>query len=444
MRVVIVGAGQVGSSIAESLQSDHEVIIIDTDAERVDRLLYTQDILAIEGDGSSLSTLREAEVGSADVVIASTDDDKTNIITCATAKVVSDAFTIARTKRATYHETWQQAGSVFGVDFMVSTNLLTAETVVRVIGIPAAKNVDTFAEGRALMAEFSIPTESPLAEKTVAEIGQFSELTVTAILREGQVIIPDGETTFAVDDDLVVVGSPESMRTFASDLTPDHNKSTHDIAVIGGSEIGVQVSHLLEDRGRHPRLVERNEKRARELAEELSHTTVLSSDATDQGFLAREHIGDADVIVTALDSDEKTLLACLLASSLGVDRTIAIVQTADYADLFEAVGVSAAINPRDVTSEEIIRFTHKTSAENIALIDHNRAELLEIKIGSDSALANREIKESMADLPAHAVIGMIIRDDDCIVPRGDTTVKAGDHTLIFVETDDVDEVASSI
>jgi trk system potassium uptake protein TrkA len=444
VRVVIIGAGEVGSSIAATLEEDHEVIVIDVDAERVESLTYSLDVLAIKGDGTSLSTLREAEVGAADLLIASTDADEGNIVACATAKSVSDAFTIARVKRTHYLDTWQQSQNPFGIDLMACTNLLAAENVVRVIGLPAARDVDTFAEGRVLMAEFCVPENSPVAGRTVAEIDHFASLTVAAVFRDGQVLIPDGETGLRVSDDLIVIGSPESTREFATDLTPGRDVTSRDIVIAGGSEIAVQTARLLEDRGLHPRLVERDAERARELAETLASTTVLNSDATDREFLTREHIGDADVLIAALGTDEKNLLASLLVSRLGVSRTVALVETAAYTDLFEAVGVGAAINPRKATAGEIVRFTRAGDTENVAIVNHNRAEVLEVEIDAESVLAEQPIQQSTADLPAQVVFGAIIRDNALLTPRGDTVVEVGDHVVLFAETAVIDAVARAV
>lgn len=443
MRVIIVGAGQVGSSIAASLDEDHEVIVIDTDGERVEALTYSLDVLAIEGDGASLETLREADIEKADMVIASTDVDETNIVTCATAKTVCEAFTIARVKRTNYLETWNHSKTAFGVDFMVCTNLLAAETVVRVVGLPATKDVDAFADGRVLMAEFQVPDGSSLAGRTVREADCFEELTFAAVLRDERVVIPEGETTLEAGDRLVVIGSPESAREFAAALAPTDNGPSKDIAIVGGSAVAFETAQLLETRGFHPRLVEADTERARRLAEKLAHTTVMNADATDQGFLEREHIHEADIVVAALDSDEKNLLTSLLAKRLGVPRTVAIVETVEYTDLFETVGVDVAVNPRDATAEEIIRFTYESDTENIAFIEHDRAEVLEIEIDSESVLCDRPIRESAPDLPARVTIGAITRDGELVTPRGDTIVEAGDHVVLFAETDAADAVAGS-
>ena len=444
VRVVIVGAGEVGSSIAASLEGDHEVVVVDNDAERVNDLTYSLDVLTIEGDGASLSTLREAGIEAADLLIASTDDDETNIVACTTAKTASDAFTVARVKQTNYLDTWQAAGGAFGVDFIVSSNLLAAQTMVRVIGLPAARDVDVFAEGRVMMAEFGVPEGSPVAGRTVAKADRFTELTFAALLRDDDIVIPEGKTRIEVGDELVVIGSPENTRTFAGDLTPGRDEDGRDVVIIGGSEVAVEVARLLEDRGLHPRLIERDPARARELAETLAGTTVMASDATDRAFLDREHVGDADVVIAALGSDEKNLLASLLASRIGVARTVALVETAEYTDLFEAVGVGAAVNPRDATAEEIIRFTRDGDTENVAIVDHDRAEVLEIEIGDDSMLAGRPIRESAADLPARVTIGAITRDGTFVTPRGDTVVEVGDHVVVFAETDVIDAVAGTI
>jgi trk system potassium uptake protein TrkA len=442
VRVVIVGAGQVGSSIAADLADTHEVIVVDCDGERVEELNYSYDVLGVTGDGTSVSTLEEAGIDETDMVIASTDNDETNIVVCSTVKAISDAFTIARVKNTEYLRTWERSERAFGVDFMVCTNLLAAKSIVRMIGLPAARDVDPFAGGRVQMAEFEVDADSPVANQTVAEADRFDSLTFVAILRNGCVEIARGETVIKPGDRAVVIGSPTSVQEFARSVAPEESPGTaEEVVVVGGSEIGYHVARLLEERGFRPRLVERDRERARDLAERLPKTVVMESDATDIEFLEREHIGDADVAVSTLDSDEKNLLVSLLASRMGVERTIAIIDTADYVDLFETVGVDVGVSPRSVVAEEISRFTRDGEAENIALIESDKAEVLEIEVDSDSILAGRPIRESMQDLPDGVVIGAITRNREFITPRGDTVVEIGDHVVVFGDIEIVDDVA---
>ncbi|GGN97411.1 MULTISPECIES: Trk system potassium transporter TrkA [Haloarcula] len=441
MYVVIVGAGEVGSAIAGSLADTHDVAVVDIDGDRVEELVYDVDVLGVEGDGADLETLADANIERADILIASTDDDETNIVTCGTAMTVTDTFTISRVKSAKFLRTWEQSERAFGVDHMVATNLLTAEAITRVVGLPAAQDVETFADGLVQMAEFEIAETSPVADQTVEEADRYESLTFAAILRDDDVVIPRGETVLEPGDDVIVIGSQESVHTFAHEIAPDVD-GARNVLVVGGSDVGYHTARLLQDRGLKPRLVEQNHERARELAEELEGTTVLESDATDREFLEREHVADVDIVVAALDNDEKNLLASLLAKRLGANRAVAVVDSGAYVPLFEAVGVDVAVNPREATAEEITRFTREHQAENVAIIESDRAEVLEIEVGPESVLADRPIRESVDDLPEGVVIGAITRDGELVIPRGDTVIQQGDHVVLFVDAESLDAAST--
>jgi len=443
VRIIVVGAGQVGASIAENLAESHEVVVIDVDAERVDELTYAADVLPIHGDGTDVDNLVEADIDDVQMLIASTDDDETNIVTCGTAKTLSDCFTIARVKNTRFLDTWRHAkGEALGVDFMVGTNLLTATETVRLSGLPAARDVDTFAGGLVQMAEFEIPEGSQVAGQTVQEADRFDSLTFAAIIREDDVVIPTGQTLIEAGDDVIVIGSRESVRELASEVAPHTGNGVANILLIGGSDVSYQTAKLLVEQGISPRLIEVDPDRARHLAEELPGTTVLESDATDRDFLEREHIDDVDVVIAALGDDERNLLSSLLAKRLGANRAIAIVDDWDYVQLFEEVGVDVAVNPREVTAEEITRFTRERRAENVAMIEHDRAEVIEFEVDADSVLVDRPIRESVPELPDGVVLGAITRNGDLVVPRGDTVIEAGDHVVVFVDTSVLDEAQS--
>ncbi|MFB6353956.1 MAG: Trk system potassium transporter TrkA [Halobacteriales archaeon] len=443
MDVVVIGAGEVGSSIAASLADHHEVVVIDVDADRVEALTYSHDVLAIHGDGTSMGVLQEAGAGAADILIASTDDDETNLVACSTAAVLGEAFTIARVRNTTFLETWRHAEGAFGVDFMVCTNLLTAETIVRIAGLPAARDVDPFAGGRVQMAEFSVDEASPLAGQTVAEADRIEGLTFAAVIDEEDVVIPRGETVIRPGAKVVVIGPPESVGAFADTVAAAGDR-TRDVVVLGGDAIGRETVDLLCDRGVQPTVVEADADRARILAERCADATVLNHDPTDVEFLLREHVDKADLAVVTLETDERTLLVSLLARQIGTRRTVAVVNRGEYVQLFEAVGVDVAINPRELTAEEITRFTHDEHTENVALIESDRAEVVEVEVDADSALVGRPIHEAVADLPAPVVVGAITRDGEVITPRGETVVRPGDHVVVFVETPAVDDVLAAL
>ncbi|RQH03381.1 Trk system potassium transporter TrkA [Natrarchaeobius oligotrophus] len=445
MHVIVVGAGEVGTNIASALEADHDVVVVDRDADRVESITYTLDVLAIRGDGTSIDVLEQAGLEEADMVIGSTDGDETNVVVCGAAKTVDDPFTIARVKKTDLLRTWERSEEAFGVDFMVCTDLETAQTVVDIASLPDARDVDSFANGLVRMAELEIDPESPVAGETVAEADRFESLTFAAIIRDDDVIVPKGETVIEANDDVVVIGSVESVRAFAASLTPTPTlEEADEIVIVGGSEIGYQTARLFESDGLEPRLVERDHDRARELAERLPRTLVLESDATDIDFLVREHVDESDIVVAALDSDEKNLLVSLLAKRIGVERTIGIVEAGEYVDLFETVGIDVAVNPRLVTAEEITRFTRERRTENLAILEHDRAEVLEIEVDRDSLLFGNRIRNVTSQLPDGVVIGAVTRDGELITPRGETVLELGDHVVVFVDTDVLDEVAAAL
>lgn len=436
MRIVVVGAGEVGSNIATSLAGSHEIVVIEIDPQLVDELTYSSDILAIKGDGTSREILQEAGIDEADMLIASTDDDETNLVICGTTKTISDTFTIARVRNANFLETWNQSEEAFGVDFMVSTNLLTATDIVRVVGLPAAVDVDPFVGGLVQMAEFEVTPESEMAGQTVEEADRSESLTFAALVKNGEVIIPQGQTVIEAGNKAIVIGNPESIQAFSRTVTPvTIPDKAQNIVIVGGSDIGYHTAKLLEDRGIEPRMIEQDAERARQLAEELPNTVVMEHDGTDVDFLNSEQIHRADAVIVATDSDEKNLLLSLLAKHIGVRRVVTVVEDGEYVDLFETVGIDVAINPRNATAEEIVRFTQEGQIENLSLIEGRQAEVLEIEVDEESILTDRPIRESVIELPQEVVIGAITRGQEFIVPRGDTVIERGDHVVLFVATD---------
>ncbi|ACV11385.1 TrkA-N domain protein [Halorhabdus utahensis DSM 12940] len=448
MRVIVVGAGEVGSSIAESLADEHEVVVVDVDGDRVEALTYELDVLAIEGDGAAIETLEEAGLAAAELLIAVTDDDETNIVSCGTAKTLDDVTTIARVRNTKYLDTWENAEGALGVDVMVGTNLLTARKIASMIGLPAARDVDSFADGTIQMAEFELATGSPVAGQTVAEADRFDDLTFAAILcpdDDGtcdEIVVPRGDTRLSAGDEVIVIGTDEAVTAFSHAVAPDDDY--HDVLLVGGSSVGYQTARLLEGRGIRPKLIERDPERAQFLAESLPKTTVLQADATDRDFLESENIDAVDVVVTTLESDEANLLAGLFAKRLGADRAIAVVEEGSYVDLFETVGIDVAVQPREVAAEEITRFTREEHAENVAIIESDRAEVIEVEIDDESVFHDRTIQSAAADLPDGVVVGAIVRDGEFVRPRGDTVVHAGDHVVFFVETTALDETLAKI
>jgi trk system potassium uptake protein TrkA len=441
VKVVIVGAGEVGTSIAADLAANHDVVVVDIDEARVADLKYDIDVLTLAGDGTSSVVLDEAGVSDADLVIASTDDDKANLVACGTAGTLGDPFTIARVKRAEYQRTWERTGQAFDVDFMVCSNLQAAGTIVNVIGLPSAIDVSSFVDGLVQMAEFEITEESSITGQTVAEADQFDSLTFAALFRNGDIVLPGGSTTIGAGDRAVVIGSPGSVQAFAQYIAPAATPGkADDIVIVGGSDIGYHTARLLEARDFSPKLIEEDPDRARELAEQLPETLVMNHDPTDTEFLQREHVDRADVLVSTLDSEEENMLVSVLAKRIGAERVISLVDQPDYVQLFEELGIDVAVSPREATAQEIIRFTHEKVALNIAVLENDQAEVVELEVGADGDLAGRTIQDIDAEIDADVVFGAVSRGGTLVIPRGETVLEPGDTIVVFVERAFVEEM----
>ena len=446
MKVVIIGVGQVGRSVAHALADEHEVIAVDKDPERLESLRSETDVLTYEGNGARVDVLKSAGIQDADLVIGSTSDDRSNILICSTARALNKgAFTIARVAETEYLATWSQLREAFNVDFMVGADHLTARNIVEVVGLPTARNVEHFGQGRIVMAEFTIPEASPVADKTVQALKLGDGVNLVAIFDDEHMEIVRGTTRLQPGIRLLVIGRPSQVEQFAGTLTPKPRvRQARQIMILGGGEIGYQTARMLEQRGLQPRLVEKDPDRARALAQELPDTLVLQNDATDPKFLRREGVTDADLVVSALTPDERNLLTSALSLDLGAERVLSVVHRDVYESVFTSSGIEATVNPRREVIEEILRHTRVHGIEKITFVEGDRGEVVEVELSGESPLLGRPLREAVEAVPHNFVLGAVIRGGEVLIPRGQTVLEAQDHLVLFVDAEQADEVLDAI
>ncbi|EMA46721.1 Trk system potassium transporter TrkA [Halococcus saccharolyticus] len=443
MRVVVVGAGDVGTHIVEDLADAHDLAVVDTDPDRIEALGSSHDIDTVEGDGRSLDTLEAAAIRDADVVIASTDDDAVNVMVCGAAANVTDAFTIARVKSGDLFDTWQEFDDAFGVDRMLCVDRLTAAALVRTVALPGALATSTFVDEQVVMAEFEIDDGDEITNQRVEDADRFPALTFAGVLRDDAVLVPSGETVIEPGDRVVVIGSPSSVRRFATTLSPTGAlEPDDDVIVIGGDEVGCRTAELFAENEYTPRLVEHDSERAAELENRLSDVSIEEGEATSAAFLREVGVGNAELVVSTLD-DETNYLVSLLARRIGAEHTASVVGEREFVDLFEAAGVDVTVQPHSVVAGEITRATRGYTDE-AAILERDSAEVLEITVERESALAGEAIEDVAHDLPDGFVIGAIVRDGSLTTPRGGTVVQVGDHVVVFADTDALDEIATAL
>ncbi len=447
MHILIAGAGQVGRSVATELSSDHTVSVIDLNGSSLDPL--PSRVEAIQGNASELEVLKQAGVEAADVLISCTSDDQTNIIICSTARTVSDALRMARVSDPSYLHTWEQSRSAFGIDWMVGRAKLTSEAILDKIGFQsrrdAAREVDYFGGGRILMAEYDVDGNSDIAGQTVQQADRYDGVTFGSVFRNGDMIVPAGDTRIHPDDRIVVIGEPTAVKAVGTRLNPSSSRQAFDNVVIaGGGFIGFQTAALLQERGLEPRLIEQDPERAQFVAEKLSQTIVLQGDATNQSLWNQERLDQADLLIVTLRPDERNLLTASMGTHQGVDLVISKVNKQEYLSLFEASDIDFCVHPREVVSEEIKRHIEERDSEKVTAIEHHQGEVYEVTIPEGGSYVGSSIEELRRVLPGRFVFGAILRGNRLIIPRGDTVLQEGDRSVLVSEADVSDDIVDAL
>lgn len=445
MQILVVGAGQVGSAVARDLSKSHEIVIIDHNAERLERLRYNADVMTFEGNGADIEALKEAGADKADIVIASTDDDRVNILVCGTARALnSELFTVARVTNTGYLKSWTYSREAFGVDLMLGSDYLTAKAIVQVVYEQMAQAVTYFDQGRVEMAEFRLPKDCPLSGKPIHEVDIFEGIRYAAVVDGDDFEVARGDTIMPEEGRVVVIGRTEDVHEFGRYLCADEQERVRRLFVLGGGEIGYQTAKLLEQRGLRPKVIEPDTKRAEKLAQELPKSFVLCDDPLDPDALTNEGLSRAQVVIAALDNDEANLFAALQATHLGAERVLAVVHEKKYQPLFDRFDIEVTFNPRSKVIEEIIRHTRSRRLEKVAFVEQHQGEVIEIKLSDESPLAAKTIEEVAPHFPESVVIGAISRSGRVIIPRGDTVLEVGDDLIIFATADAIDEVLEKL
>jgi trk/ktr system potassium uptake protein len=438
VRIFVIGAGQVGSTIVEALHDEHDLTVVDVDASRLTALAYRYDVMTVQGDGTSRRTLQEAGLDSAGLLIACTARDEANLIAAMFARMVApDIRTIVRTSNVEYLDVWRERQ--LDVDFIVSSELETAHAVSRTIGLPAARQTDVFADGQVQIVEFDVEADHgrpdvigpPLKDATIP-----TDSKVAAIIRGGEMRLPRGSERIEVGDRIVVIGSPEAAREWSRIIGPE-DRRVRDVAIFGAGSMGMAIADLLLEQGIGVRIIEKYPETAQAAAEKFPGARVYNATGLDSEFLERERIDRSQAAVLSMRDDAKNHYAATLAKVHGVQTTIAIVHEAASREVFEHGQIDVAIDPRSITAEEIVRFARDPRTQQVVMLEGDRFEILDIKVRPDSEFVGKPFRE----LPmTGSLIGAIIRDGRPVFPHGDDTLQPEDRAIIFTESSRVAEV----
>jgi trk system potassium uptake protein TrkA len=443
MRIIVIGAGEVGYHLAMRLSAErHDVVVIERDPELVGRIQAQLDVLVVEGNGASLDALEKAGVDGADLLLAVTNMDEVNLIACLVAAQFEVPQKVARVSNPEYYERERlQEKGRFGADFLINPERECAREILKLLLRREASDVAEFAEGRIVLLGLPVHPDAPIAQKTLAEIGrQLRErhfLTV-AIDRNGDSIIPDGETRLLPGDEIYLVSEARHLKE-AYRLLGLERKNIERVMLLGGGRVGLALAEMLEHEGVHATILERSRPRCLKLAERLDKALVLQGDATDLDLLTQEGIGQTDGLAAVTSEDETNLLASLLAKHLGTRKVVTLIKRSEYIPLITRVGIDAAVSPRLSTANRILKTIRGRRILSMAIMDRNQAEVMEVQVDESSRVVGKLVKD--LDLPGGAILGSIQRDHAVVIPRGDTRIQAGDHIVVFALPQAVEETA---
>ncbi len=428
MRIIIIGAGEVGYHVAKMLCRDNDVIIIEKNEEVCNRARQL-DVQVLQGNGADVKLLKKANIEKAELIVAVTGLDEINIVACMASKILNDKVkTIARVSNPDYIDRPVSVRETVGMNAMVCPELSLASEINQILSIPEAINVENFVGGKIKMMEFKVGEQNRLVGKKLSESNLPECCLMPAIFRGSQLMIPHGDDAILKDDRVVLVGKPEAIEGTRK-LFEETKKNSGKIAVVGGGKVGYYLIKLLDKKNLKLTLMEINKKKCEELAQVLPHVLVINGDGTDVSLMKEENIGSMDAVIAVTDNDEKNLLCALLAKRLGARKVIARADRPDYADLFEIVGVDVAISPIQATVNEVMKFTMGIGIDSLVTIEGEKGRILELTAKQGSKILNKKLKD--VHFPRGAIVSAIVRGNEVIIPGGSHTILPEDKVVIF-------------
>ncbi|MBM3806648.1 MAG: Trk system potassium transporter TrkA [Acidimicrobiia bacterium] len=429
MRIVIVGGGQIGSSLAKALAAEHEVVVIDHNPD-VAAAFHHIDAELLIGSGTSQDMLKRARIEDARFFVATTPLDEVNVVACAIANRMSNPETICVVSRSDFLPDGQAGVGLrdFGIDRVLWPEAQLAADIEGVVSAPGAIDAEIFAGGRIRLLEYRLGTGSVMVGKTLGALHLPRGSLIVAVKRAGALFVPRGATVLQADDKVIVMGAPSAIQEVHRLIHPARAGGDIEVTIVGGGDVGLQLAERLE---RSPacqvRIVERDPARGEMLAARLTRTLVLNGDGTDLEFLESENVGRSDVLVCVIDNDERNLLASLLGRQLGVPKIVTRVSRPTNLRLFERVGIDVALSARAAAVASILHQITGGASSLLAVVEHGEARVLELVVSD--RFEPRPLKQIGA--PADVIVGAILRGSEVIVPRGDDQISPGDRLIVF-------------
>lgn len=444
MHIVVVGAGEVGYHVAERLSNQqHDVVVVDVEPQRLEYVANHIDVAVVEGSGTSPAVLEQAGIRKAGLLIAVTNIDEVNLVSCMSARGTPNMTKVARVSNPDfYRDARNLKPDLFGVDVLINPERELALETVRLLRSTAATDIAVFAGGALQLLGFDVEEGAPIAGRCLADLAVEEgdrPLLLVALERNEETIVPAGDTVIEVGDHLYVAATAaEIPRALA--LLGHESSSVKRVIITGGSTEAFYLAQLLEQHHVHVTMLVADRARARQLAERLDRILVLHGDATDVELLELEGVGGADGFVALSDMDETNILSSLVAKQAGVKRVITLVNKKDYVPLARRIGIDAAVSPRLSAANAILRYVRRGSVTRVATFKGSDAEAIAFEVSANSPVVGKRLAE--IGFPKGAIVAAIVRGTEVTVPRGNDMFEAGDSAIVFALSDAIADVTA--
>ena len=442
MKIIIVGAGQVGFHIASRLAYENkDVVVIDVDPEAISQVSEKIDVNVVVGSGSSPLILAEAGIKEAEIMLAVTDSDETNLVACLMADTISPTTKkLARIRKRDYdefHQVFHDASP--HIDTVINPEIEVVKTIERFMSVPGAVDVGEFADGRLKLIGILMDKESRLAGVRLLDLSDKigARTLVAAVVREGETIIPRGDDRL-YPGDLIYFISEEAglgniLKAFNRQIKPIKRAM-----IVGGGRIGIRLAESLEKQSIYTKLIERSAERCAEIVETMNKVLVIQGDGSDQSLLHEENIADMDVVVTLTDDEETNILVSLLAKKMGARKTITKLSKFGYFSLMTTIGLEQVVSPRLSAINTILQHIRRGKVLSARTMTDEQAEVLEAVALETSDIVGKPLKRT--GMPKGALVIGIIRDDEIEIPSGDSIIRPNDRILIFTKRQVVSKI----
>lgn len=443
MKIIIVGAGEVGFHVSRRLAVENkEVIVIDKDAGALNRISDSIDVQTVHGSGSSPQVLEEAGIGESDILLAVTDSDEINLISCFFANMLAPDITkLARIRGTDYTNFFDQdAGAALNIDKIINPDQEVVNSILRLMSLPGAEEISEFADGKIRVIGMSLPPDSPLIGVKLMNLRQLTGdlgLVVAALVREDSLIIPGGEDVVQ-NGDVVYFAYDIRDQDEVLEIIGLRHEPVRKVLIVGGGNIGHKLAKSLDNKFYHTRLLDSDAERCEALSANLDKVIVLQGDGTDQEILAQENIGDLDLVVSLTGDEEMNILTCLLAKSMGAKQTIVRINNFAYMPLIKSIGIDHLVCPRLSAINSLLHFIRRGKIMSAASIKGEEAEIMEAIAEENSSVVGKPVKD--LNFPKGALILCFQRGTEVVLPRGDVVIEPQDRLIILATRKKVGKV----